>query len=163
MLSDISELFDCAARDPALDRRLARRLVDIWARTARGRFPSWAAFQENDLGSDWNWIFVVDLERSLGFPYFIYLGEQLAKMSDIHLSGETDWTMTVLEKAASDIYGAVIEEGPHHREDILTLCDGRKVQFRAVTAPLADDGETISHIIGAATGRFVQKPPLSVV
>ena len=73
MLSDVATLFDTSAA-PAADRRITRRMIDAWARAARGQFPSWAALREMDLGDDWGWIFVVDLERSVGFPYFIYLG-----------------------------------------------------------------------------------------
>jgi len=164
MLSDVSALFDNGAMTtPIADRRIARRLVDAWARAARGRFPTWLAFQEMDLGEDWDWVFAVELEKSIGFPYFIYLGENLAKLSDVYLSGDGDWTMTLLEKAASDVYAAVADEGPHFTEDTVTLCDGRRLLFRAVTVPLADDGENISHIIGAANGRFAPKVQLAAI
>jgi len=163
MLHDVSELFEGAVLKPALDRRLGRRLVDAWARAARGRFPTWTAFQAMDLGEDWDWIFAVDLEKSVGFPFFIYLGDKLAKLSDVYLSGETDWTMTLLDKASSGIYAAVATEGPHCAEDTLTLCDGRRVVFRAVTVPLADDGENITHVIGAASGRFAARRQLAAV
>lgn len=154
MLSDVAELFGCEMMAPAADRRLTRRLVDAWARAARGQFPSWQAMQESTLGEDWNWVFAVDLEKSVGFPYFIYLGHCLAKLSDVHLSGEADWTLTLLDKATSDIYAAVASEAPHYRDDTLTLCDGRRLLFRSVTAPLAEDGSTVTHIIGAASGRL---------
>ncbi len=154
MLSEVADLFDGVMAGPATDRRLTRRLVDAWARAARGHFPSWEALQEMDLGEDWDWIFAVDLERSVGFPYFIYLGDNLGKLSDVYLSGTADWTMSVLDRAAADIYSAVAEEGPCFRDDLLTLCDGRRVLFRAVTAPLADDGKIITHVVGAANGRF---------
>ena len=160
MLSDVSALFGDAAVAAAADRRLSRRLVDAWARAARGRYPSWAALQERDFGEDWDWMFAVDLERSAGFPYFIYLGRHLGKLSNIYLTGETDWTMTLLDKASADIHAAVAAEGPHYRDDTLTLCDGRRVLFRAVTAPLANDGETITHVVGAANGRFDPACPL---
>lgn len=154
MLSDVAELFgeECAA--PAADRRLTRRVVDAWARAARGQFPSWQAMQGAGLGDDWNWVFAVDLEKSVGFPYFIYLGHCLAKLSDVHLSGEADWTLTLLDKATADIYAAVASEAPHFRDDTLTLCDGRRLLFRSVTAPLAEDGHAITHVIGAASGRL---------
>ena len=165
MLSDVAELFGDAAIAPASDRRLTRRLVDCWARTARGQFPSWSAMREQDLGDDWGWIFVIDLEKSIGFPYFVYLGECLAKLSDIHLSGEDDWTMTVLDKTTSDIYAAAAAEAPHFRDDEMVLCDGRRLLFRVVTVPLAEDANTISHIIGAASGRIALRtePLLRVV
>lgn len=165
MLSDVAELFGETAIAPAADRRLTRRLVDVWARAARGHFPSWAAMRETDMGEDWNWVFAIDLEKSVGFPYFIYLGDCLAKLSDVHLTGEPDWTMTVLDKATADIYAAVAAEAPHFRDDAVTLCDGRRLMFRSVTAPLADDGENITHVIGAASGRlsFDTEPLLRLV
>ncbi len=165
MLSDVAELFGDGFAAPASDRRLTRRLVDAWARTARGHFPSWAAMRKAELGDDWDWVFAVDLEKSAGFPYFIYLGNCLAKLSDVHLSGESDWTMTLLEKATSDIYAAVASEAPHFRDDSVKLCDGRRLLFRAVTAPLADDGSTITHVVGAVSGRLAvaNEPRLRLV
>lgn len=154
MLSDVAELFGDSAVAPAADRRLTRRLVDVWARAARGQFPSWQAMQDADLGEDWNWAFVVDLEKSVGFPYFVYIGDRLARLSDVYLSGEDNWTLTVLDKATADIYAAVAGEAPYFRDDALALCDGRRLLFRSVTAPLAEDGANISHIIGVASGRL---------
>lgn len=153
MLSDVAALFE-ATPAPAADRRITRRLVDAWARAARGQFPSWAALREMDLGEDWGWMFAVDLEKSVGFPYFIYLGENLARLSDVYLSGATDWTLSLLDKATGDIYAAVAGETPHFREDTLMLCDGRRILMRSVTAPLADDGRTISHVAGVVSGRI---------
>ena len=154
MLSDVAELFSDGCAAPAADRRLTRRLVDAWARAARGQYPSWQAMQVAGLGDDWNWVFAVDLEKCVVFPYFIYLGTCLAKLSDVHLSGESDWTLTLLDKATADIYAAVASEAPHFRDDALTLCDGRRLLFRSVTAPLAEDGSTITHVIGAVSGRL---------
>ncbi|WP_428409822.1 hypothetical protein [Hyphococcus sp.] len=162
MLSDVAELFGDAAIAPSADRRLTRRLVDIWARAARGQFPSWDAMQASDLGDDWDWVFAVDLEKSVGFPFFIFLGDCLAKLSDVHLSGEGDWTLTLLDKATADIYAAVASEAPHYRDDAVTLCDGRRLLFRAVTAPLADDGQVITHVIGAVSGRLALDGPPSL-
>lgn len=159
MLSDVADLFGEAAISPSADRRLTRRLVDVWARAARGQFPSWPALQEMDLGEDSDWMFAIDLERSFGFPYFIYIGERLSKLSDIHLSGQDDWTMTVLDKVTADIYAAVAAEAPYYRDDELTLCDGRRLLFRVVTAPLADNGQTISHVVGAVSGRLALDAP----
>ncbi len=159
MLSDVADLFGETAIAPAADRRLTRRLVDIWARAARGQFPSWEAMQASDLGDDWDWVFAVDLEKSVGFPFFIFLGDCLAKLSDVHLSGEGDWTLTLLDKATADIYAAVASEAPHYRDDAVTLCDGRQLLFRAVTAPLAEDGAVITHVIGAVSGRLALDGP----
>jgi hypothetical protein len=110
-----------------------------------------------DLGEDWDWIFVVDLERSVGFPYFIFLGDSLSKLSDVYLTGATDWTLSLLDKAVADIQAAVADEAPHFREDTIVLCDGRTVLMRSATAPLADDGRTVSHVVGVVSGRIAPK------
>jgi len=157
MLSEVSSLFgDGLAAEPASDRRATRRFVDAWARAARGRFPSWRAMREIDLGEDWNWAFAVELARSAGFPYFIYLGSSLAKLSDVYLSGDADWTMSLLDKATAEIAACAAAEAPQEREDALVLCNGQRILFRCVTAPLADNGRTITHVAGVASGMFAR-------
>jgi hypothetical protein len=156
MLSEVAYLFGepGAAAAASNDRRATRRFVDVWTRSAKGRFPTWTAIRTFDLGEDWNWAFVVDLAKSNGFPYFIFLGSSLAKLSDVYLTGDTDWTLSMLDKATSEVDACVVAQSPHFREDELTLCNGRRVLFRCVTAPLADDGETITHVAGVVSGTF---------
>ena len=159
MLSEVEELFGDVVISPPSDRRMTRRLLNAWARSARGRFPSWRDMRGADLGGDWNWVFVVDWKKSVGFPYFVYLGRNLAKLTDVYLCGEEDWTTSLLDVATTQIQAAVQTEAPHFHDDELVLCDGRKILFRAMTAPLAEDGETISHVFGAASGRFAGVSP----
>lgn len=154
MLGEIHTLFGDAAVAPRGDRRLTRRFLDAWTQSARGVFPSWRDMRAIDLGEDWNWAFVVELKRSTGFPFFIYLGANLAKLSDVYLSGDADWTLSLLDKATSEVDAAVAAEAPIMREDELTLCNGRRIFFRCVTAPLAEDGEAITHVAGVVSGRF---------
>ncbi len=156
MIQETAGLFDQAIIAPPSDRRLTQRLLSVWAQAARGSYPSWADMRVVDLGADWNWVFVVDLKQSVGFPYFTYLGSELAKLSAIYLQGQTDWTLSLLDMATVNIEAAVAAEGPNHHDSELTLCDGRKVMFRCMTAPLAEDGETISHIVGCASGRLAE-------
>jgi hypothetical protein len=159
MTTQGAELFDEAIIAPASDRRLTQRLLAVWAQTARGSFPSWSEMRAVDLGADWDWVFVVDLKRSFGFPYFSYLGASLAKLSAIYLQGASDWTLSLLDIAAKNVHAAVAAAGPLQQESRLTLCDGRKILFRSLTAPLAEDGETISHVFGCACGRIAAGAP----
>lgn len=156
MLSEVHRLFDNTVAAPPSDRRLSRRFLDAWTQAARGAFPSWRALRAMDLGEDWNWVFAVDLKRSTGFPYFIYLGAHLAKLSDVYLSGDADWTLSLLDKATAEIDAAVAAEGPSFREDELTLCNGRRILFRCITAPLAENGRAITHVAGVVNGRFAE-------
>lgn len=154
MIQETAGLFDQAIIAPPSDRRLAQRLMSVWAQTARGFFPTWADIRTVDLGVDWNWVFVVDLKQSIGFPYFTYLGSELAKLSAIYLQGQTDWTLSLLDIAAANIDAAVAAEGPSQSASELTLCDGREIMFRCLTAPLSEDGKTITHVVGCASGRL---------
>ncbi len=69
--------------------------------------------------------------------------------------------MSLLDKATSQIDAAARAAAPQFWEDELILCDRRRIQFRSMTAPLAEDGETISHVIGVANGRFVERRPVA--
>lgn len=150
---------------PPADRRITQRLIEVWLRTARGRYPSWTDMRRADLGADWNWVFVVDLAQSTAFPHFIYLGSELARLSSVYLSTATDFSLSLLDEATASINLAVASGAPRQAANELTLADGRKVMFRSMTAPLADDGETISHVVGCAFGRVEgdETPRLRVV
>ncbi len=136
------------------DRRRAERLIGAWARAARGFYPSWEKMQQTDLGDDWRWAFAVDVEQSIGFPYFIYLGKGLAKLSDLYLAGSEEWAMSILDHVASVLGEAVAQNEPVMIEDELLLPNNRILSFRCVTTPLADDGENTSHLMGVVSGRL---------
>ncbi len=156
MLRDIPTLFDHRAVAPAQDRRLTGRVVDVWARAARGQFPTWDGMMEIGLGDDLDWMFVVDCEKSDGFPFFVFMGERIRKLADVFLSGADEFGASLLDRATADIFAARESQAPHFREESLLLCDGRKILFRAVTAPLAEDGKTVSHVVGAVNGRLAE-------
>jgi hypothetical protein len=155
MINEVAELFEVTPVAATADRRITKRLLDVWARTARGKFPSWSEMRCVDLGEDWNWVFVTDIEQSIGFPYFVYLGSSLAKLSDVYLSGASDWTFSLLDKATIGIDGAIADEAPFISEDEITLCDQRTIMFRSLTAPLAEDGEQITHVFGVVSGKVI--------
>lgn len=154
MLTDISSIFQPATVNRNCEYRLTRRVAAIWTQAARNRLPDWKEIRQYDLGDDWNWVFAVDLEKSSGFPYFMYLGNNLGKLSDVYLADEKDWSTTLLEKAVSDIETAVRINGLHFVDSTVTLCDGRKLLFRSMTAPLSRDGKKASHVMGAANGQI---------
>lgn len=154
MQPDLAHLFCAPSADPAEDRRATQRFLRTWQDAARGSWPSWGEFRAVDFGSDWNRMFVVDVKRSNSFPYFIYLGAMLAALSDIYLRGDDQWTISLLDRATSEIDAVVASGAPHMRESVLTLYTGRKIMFRALLAPLSSDGVRISEIVGVVSGRF---------
>lgn len=161
MLSDVADLFEGVVAAPSADRRLTKRMADAWARAARGQFPSWDSINELDLGEDRDWMFVVDAEKSVGFPYFVFMGERVAKFSDVFLCGD-NFGGSLLDRATADIYAAISSEAPHFRVETVELCDGRRILLRAVTAPLADDGSNITHVLGAVSGRLATDGPIKL-
>lgn len=156
MKHEAAGLFDDALIAPPADRRMTQRVMRAWTEAGRGAFPSWTALRAIDLGQDWNWVFVVDLKQSLGFPHFVYLGPRLAQLSEVYLSGSADWTLSLLDTATTQIEAAVALEAPQESADELVLCDGRRIAFRCMTAPLAEDGTGISHVLGCAFGRLAE-------
>ncbi|RZO67614.1 MAG: hypothetical protein EVA70_03920 [Parvularculaceae bacterium] len=141
------------------DRRLIKRFGDAWTSAAKGRFPKWSELREIDLGRDWNWVFMVDLSQSNGYPHFDFLGSQLAHYADLYLIGGDDWSVSVLDRAADGIKQAVANKAPCTFQDTLTLRDGGGFVFRSLTAPLSDDSVTITHVVGCVSGGRTELSP----
>jgi hypothetical protein len=142
---------------PEAERRLTYRLLNYWDELRGGRpFPRLADIDSSAIPDIWPWCFVLDTHLDYPSPYFQYLGEDLAKYSGIYLSGKDDWRMTLLDKAASHLGRTLSVREPILIEDELTRFDGRELVFRSIMLPLSDDGESISHVLGAANGRVRQ-------
>jgi len=140
------------------ERRLARRVLALWkaACAADGTPPKPAAIRPAEFGEDWRWCFILDVARSDGFPYFLYLGEDLATYSGVLLSGCPDWRCTVLDRATQEMHAVAASGRPALVENELTLYDGRRLLFRSTLLPLSADGTRICQILGAANGKVVE-------
>lgn len=158
-----SRLSNCLAHGISTDRRISNRLLNVWSQAARGQFPSWDDIRSHDLGTDGNWIFVVDCAESDSFAYFTYLGAKLARLSEVYLSGDEangepqasgEWEISLLDKATSYVNAAIEARAPCLDADTLRLWDGRELLFRCMTAPLSDDGREITHVMGVVSGRI---------
>lgn len=103
------------------EHRLTRRVHDVWADVAHGALPQWQMMQATDFGEDWSWCFAIDWRRSRGFPYFIHLGEQLSRYSNVFLSGALECEMTLLEKATEWMGDAARERAPAFHDEDVTL------------------------------------------
>ena len=137
------------------ERRLNRRVFSYWeSKRMQGRHPAPQEIRAEELGTDWQYCFVLDISTNYGFAKFDYLGAELAKFSGVFLSGRHDWTQTVLDKATGQVARVVKSGGPVLCDDELKLFDGRQLLFRSVLLPLSRDGQVISHILGAANGKL---------
>ncbi len=137
------------------ERRLTRRVQKTWQQCANGRLPSWQDITALDFGEDWNFCFTVDLCLSDGFPYFIYLGESLSRLAVVYLPDRAHREMTPVDLAAAKMDEAALNRAPVYFDEILRLPDRRKIVFRSVLLPLSEDGETVTHVFGAANGRGI--------
>ena len=140
---------------PEAERRLTYRLLNYWD-TLRGarEYPKMSDIDGDMIPDIWPWCFILDTQRDYPSPYFHFLGEGLAKYSGVYLSGKDDWRMTLLDKAAAHLDHTLKARAPIMIEDELVRYDGQSLQFRSIMLPLSDDGETITHILGAANGRL---------
>lgn len=135
------------------ERRLSRRLRDVWRAKAGDGLPAWGDFLRDDLGDDWRFCFAVDLRLSDAQPYFIYIGEALWRFSDVYLAGGGQWETALIDLAAAKMDEAALTKAPVGYVGNLRLADGQRMVFRSVLLPLADNGVDVTHIIGAANGR----------
>ena len=139
------------------DDRLTYRLLAYWdERRGERDFPRLREIDPADIEDMWPHCFVLDVRCFGDSPYFHYLGASLAKFSGIFLSGNHDWSSTLLRMAVCHFREAMSRRGPILVEDELTLYDTRKLLFRSTLLPLSDNGQDIDHILGAATGKIVR-------
>ena len=143
------------------ERRLTKRVQRIWrAKAGAGAadeavdvLPAWRDFSADDLGEDWPFCFAVDLRLSDAAPYFIYLGESLWRFSGLYLASRERWETALIDLAAAKMDEAALNRAPVGYVGNLRLDDGRRVVFRSILLPLADNGVDVTHVFGAASGR----------
>lgn len=135
------------------ERRLTGRVQKAWKARAEGGLPSWADMRDTDLGPDWQFCFAIDLALSNDRPYFIYMGERLARLSEIYLPASERWDVTPLDLVAAKMDETALSRAPVAYSDVFRIPDGRKVLFRSLLAPLSDNGADVTHVLGAVNGK----------
>lgn len=140
------------------DLRLVQRTLAHWQEwRLGGEFPRRADIDEDVFGDDWKDCFILDCQAKHPFPVFERIGSSLAKFSGIFLSGASDWTETLLDKA-TDHVGEVFETRDAVLiEEVLKRFDGERLAFRCILLPLSDDGVTITHVLGSANGKLLDE------
>ncbi len=136
------------------ERRLTKRVQKSWTDcTNGGPLPSWDDIQELDLGADWHSCFAVDLSLSDKFPYFIFLGENLSRLALTYLSDRAHRELTPVDLAVAKMDEAALSREPVFHGNMLRLPGQRNILFRSVVMPLSENGEDVTHIFGAASGK----------
>ena len=138
-----------------MERRLTKRIQNAWQQQESGRLPSWREFQSKDFGDDWTRCFGVDLRLSDDKPYFVYLGDSLSKLANVYLLGERQLEQNVLDVVTAKMDEAALNRRPISFGDVLRLDGGRRIAFRSIILPLADNGVDVTHAFGAVNGRKI--------
>ena len=140
------------------DKRLVWQLLNYWQDRRGDRdFPALSDIDSHAIGDLWPHCFVLDTRAVRTYPLFHYLGPELAKYSGVLLSGRSDWTQTLLDKAVGQFDDAVEKRLPVLLEDEMTLFSGGKLLFRSVILPLSADQMDIDYLLGAANGKVVDQ------
>lgn len=138
------------------DQRLVQRILARWQDWCLGdEFPRRADIAADVFGDDWQDCFILDSMSEHPFPVFDYMGSRFAKFSGTFLSGASDWTETLLDKATDHMGEVYKNRDAVLIEEVLTRFDGKRVAFRYILLPLTEDGKTITHILGAANGKLL--------
>ena len=133
-------------------RRMVWRVLTYWEQKRGNRdYPSLSDISEADIPDLWPSCYILDVENYRDFPYFHYLGGELAKYSGVFLSGQ-DWALTLLKKTVCHYREALERASPILVEEELTQYNNQRLLFRSVLLPLSDDQSTINYMLGAANG-----------
>ncbi|MEX6634623.1 PAS domain-containing protein [Hyphococcus lacteus] len=137
------------------ERRLTERVRNQWMRLAGDRLPSLREVEALNFGPDRDYCFAVDMRLSDILPYFIFMGEELARYSSLYPMGDARREKTLLDTAMVKMDEATLSRAPVEFSEIKRLDDGRRVAFRSILLPLSENGTDVSHIFGAARGKGV--------
>lgn len=141
------------------EQRLVSRVFRHWTRwSAAKRFPSKDDIDVSLLGDDGENCLLVQLAPDLDQSTLVAVGENLLQPGD-SLDGSP-----IAACPKSTIVGAMLKYLPRFRPDggplsvagSATHLD-EPVLFRAVLLPLADDGVSIDHVLGAANFRALRR------
>lgn len=153
MKTDVLEPKNGPVKTRITERRLTERVRKKWARIAGEGLPSLREVEALNLGPDRPFCFAVDLRLSDIFPYFVFMGDELARYSSAYPLGDPRREKTLLDTAIAKMDEAALSRSPVEFSEIKRLDDGRRIAFRSILLPVSENGEDVSHIFGAAKGR----------
>ncbi|WP_411818721.1 hypothetical protein [Hyphococcus sp. DH-69] len=135
------------------ERRLTERVRNQYLRIARDRLPSLREVESLNLGPDRDFCFAVDMRLSDILPYFVFMGEELARYSSLYPMNDARREKTLLDAAMVKMDEATLTRAPVEFSEVKRLDDGRRIAFRSILLPISENGIDVSHIFGAARGK----------
>lgn len=139
------------------ERRLVLRLLNYWR--DRGKDESFPALGDLDpaaMGDMWPFCFVIRVDADGAASALTYVGPHLVAdcggpLTDPSL--ETLPDATLIKNATAFVGQTLRRRVPITKGGEFIDLRGRTIQFRSIILPLADDGRTIDHLLGAANCR----------
>jgi hypothetical protein len=134
------------------ERRLVLRVLAYWRDLVpEDGLPAAHSIQPADIAELWPACFTLDLSGEK--PIFSYLGETHVAHFGRDLGGlpvEEAGTDTLLGRATEYLDEVLTRKIPITYGGTFTGADGEPVLYRSILLPLADEGEEINGILGAA-------------
>lgn len=139
----------------AVERRLVLRLLAHWDGLRGERdYPSRDEIDPARIGGDWAHCFLLRTPPSPGVPALVQVGETLAgPLSDPLPIALPDVPGDCLLAAALGYLERALHKGVPMSLGGQSRITGEEMLHRSVLLPLAADGRTIDHVLGAINGR----------
>jgi hypothetical protein len=140
----------------AKERRLVHRLLIHWRELAPEEvLPPRARVNPDEIGDMWRYCFTLDIGAVAAV--FAHLGEAHVAHLGFDLTGKPAAAAkkgTLLGNALDRLDDVLLRRIPITRQGTFTGADGMPVPYRSILLPLADDGNEINGILGAANCRL---------
>lgn len=138
------------------ERRMTARLSKAWQSAAQKSLPSWEQISALGLGADLEHCFCVDLRLSDPSPYFVFLGGNLEQLREsCFLVSDSDPVDIIDIAAAGQTDEVALTKRPSAASDAISFSNGQRFIFRSVLFPLSDNGQDVTHILGALNGKTI--------
>ncbi|MFZ0692667.1 MAG: PAS domain-containing protein [Alphaproteobacteria bacterium] len=141
------------------ERRLVVRLLNYWRSLSDGeRLPAQSSVDPQAIPDMWPYCAVLDVSGKETDPEFIYVGTALSQAAGLELAGRkvSQTPADTLVSNGFSYFGQVLaKKVPITFGGEFVNPRGLKVFYRSIIMPLADDGEHINRLLGAANCREV--------
>jgi hypothetical protein len=142
-----------------MERRLVIRLLKYWRSLSDGdKIPAQNNIDPEAIPDMWPNCAVLDVSGKETDPEFIYVGTALAQAAGLELAGRklSQTPSDTLVSNGFSYFGQVLaKKVPITFGGEFVSPRGLKVLYRSIIVPLADDGEHINRLLGAANCREV--------
>lgn len=142
-----------------MERRLVIRLLKYWRSLSDGeRLPAQSTIDPQAIPDMWPNCAVLDVSGKETDPEFIYVGTALSQAAGIEMAGRklSQTPADTLVSNGFSYFGQVLaKKVPITFGGEFVSPRGLKVLYRSIIVPLADDGEHINRLLGAANCREV--------